>query len=278
MQAKRTLKKQAANSRKQLAQSTKQIAATKRTLKRTTKSSTNLLKEYNRLLGEDYDSLAAAKRAFKRETVSVKKAIPKQIKRTALKSIKSAVSSATKKAIEVTRSVVHPTPVSQSKQSQPHIDVSRNQKVYTLRDLRDGDKRNVLAYLDDRLNANALDKALLKPGEAWAAQVQYRYTGTDGKIHTGYAKTYQIYDSSYALFRKLAGYVENAKLTPNQKANWLLQIKIMKFGGSETEWKATKQAEKNTQDVRRKKVSKQLAKKGTKVKVKTLTKIPNKKG
>ena len=267
--------KQRTLARKQVAEGRKQIAATKRTLRKQTK---DLQSQIERLLGEEYDSLAQAKRALKRESKPVKSKLPKKLKKAALKNIKSAVSSVTRAFTEKAVTLKHAPIEKPTKQTQPHIDVTPSQKFYSLRELRDGDRRKVTEYLDDRLNANALDKALLKPGESWAAQVSYTYTGLDGKTHTGYARTWNIFAGASALFRRLAGYVENAKISPTQKANWLNQVKILKFGGSGAQWTKEKEAERAKSNDRRKKVSKKLKAKTNKVKVKRVYKIPGKKG
>ena len=286
MPSKRTLKrrtttttkavsKAASNTRtlakKQAADTKKQVAVTKRTLKRVAskvkkQANNNELQFIESLLGEDFESLSQARAALKRE-VTIKKTVKKTLKKTNIKAVKKQVLKKTENAIAsvVSKAIKAFNPKDRpAKLSQPHIDVTARQKIYSLRDLRDGDRRKVMSYLEDRLNANALDKALLKPGERWAAQVSYKYTGLDGQIHTGYAKTYETYPGAYSLFKRLAGYITNAKITETQKASWLNQVKILKFDGPIEEWTAKKSAEKAKSDTRRGKVSKKLKKKGKK--------------
>lgn len=262
------------------------ILTTKRTLKRAVsqgkkQQQNNELQYIERLLGEDFENLSQARRAMTSEVKTLrrkatkkekpivtfkqlskvlpKRLTPKAIKKSALGVIKESVKQVTKAIVTQAKEIAHP-----FKQSQPHITVSPSAKIYTMRDLKDGDRRAIGEYLQDRLNANALDKVLLQPGESWAATVSYRYTATDGKVKTGYANTHHIYANAYALFKTLSGYVEHAKISANQKAQWLNQIKIVKFGGSGNEWKAKKEKETIKQDVRRKKVSAKLRKKGKK--------------
>jgi hypothetical protein len=263
-----TATKQRTLSKKQSQVTSKQIKSTSKSLKLAAKrgrelAEQNELRYIERLLDEDFVSLSQARRALKKEVIPAKKrvtkSLPKQLPKT-LKSAKKTVLKTAENVIsKVTTAIIKP-----FKQSQPHITVSKTEKSYTLRDLKDGDRRAIIDYLGDRLNANALDKALLNLGESWAARVSYRYTATDGIVKTGYANTHNIYDSAFKLFQRLSGYVEHAKISATQKAQWLNQIKIVKFGGSGEEWKAKKQVETAKQDTRRAKVSKILKKKGGK--------------
>jgi hypothetical protein len=207
------------------------------------------------MLGEEFDSLAQARRALKRESVPVKKAVKKQLPKQYPKSIIQSVI----KPLAVPQKLITKFE-SPAELHQPKITVSPKQKVISIRELKDGDRRKITDYFDDRLNANALDKALLKPGERWAAQVEYRYTGKDGKIHTGYAKTYDTFPSAYSMFKRLSGYMKHAKVSANQKANWMNQIKVIKWGGTEAAWDAAKKKEKAASDKRRKAVGKLIRK------------------
>lgn len=249
----------------------KLISKTKKSLKDAARkgrlqAQRNELTYIENLLGEDFESLTQARNALKREVTTVKKRVtkslpkqlkkvtPKNIKKTVLKSLKKTISKATSELLKpIYQPKEHP-----YKQSQPRIDVSPKKRIYTLRELKDGDKRSVMEYMQDRLNANALDRELLKPGESWAAQVRYKYRGVDGKTHDGYANTYNIYASSYALFKRLSGYVEHSKISANKKAEWLNQIKIIRWNGTDANYKAKKNAEVSKQNERRKKVSKKL--------------------
>ena len=283
---KRTLKRRTQPSTKAATQSrvktvnryaSKLITKTKKNLKLAAKQGRlqqqrNELSYIETLLGEDFESLSQARSALKREVTTVKKSLPKtlkkytpkaltkQAKKGILKTLKKGVSEAVAGAIKF---VQPPLPPRQYKQVQPHITVGKK-KSFTLRELRDGDRRNVLSYLDDKLNANALDRELLKPGEQWAAQVTYRYRGTDGKTHVGYAMTYNTFPSAYTLFKRLAGYVAKEKISENQKAAWLNQIKVIRFSGEQGDYDRKKMAEVNKQQERKKKVSNQLKRKGKK--------------
>jgi hypothetical protein len=280
---KRTLKRRNVTSTKTATKSaSKAIKATSNKLKKATRNA-RLLQQNNELqfieslLGEDFESLSQARSALKREVKTVKKTVkkalpktlkqftPKAIKKKTLNKLKETVSNVVSNLLGKPGFKHPPIPPPEVKQSQPHITV-KGKKTFTLRELRDGDQRNVLTYLDDRLNANALDKLVLKPGEQWVAQVPYKYRGTDGKTHTGWANTYEVYPRAYTLFRRLAGYIVHAKISANQKSQWLNQIKIMRFSGSVPEYVANKKAQVSTQSERRKKVSKQLKKKGAKKK------------
>jgi hypothetical protein len=267
--AKKTLKKSAS---KTASNTRKQIENTKRTLKKAVaqgrkNQERNESQYIENLLGEDFESLSQARAALKREVTTVKKKVskslpkqlkkftPKEVKKQVLKTAKKAVTETVKQAVRI---------VSPVKLSQPHIDVSPRQKSYTLRELKDGDRRAMFAYLEDRMNANALDKALLKKGETWAAQIPYKYRGMDGKVHEGYSSTFEVYQSAYALFRRLSAYGAKREKKATKTSEWLNQIKIVKFGGTTGEWKKKKGAETKKQNERRKKVSKKLKSKGGK--------------
>jgi hypothetical protein len=186
-----------------------------------------------RVMRQEFPSLAQARKAIPK---FLKQLEPKQVKKDILKALGRGVQEVTRKILTKTE---HP-----SKLSQPHIDVKRR-KSFTLAELRDGDKRAIDKYLKDRLNSNALDKVLLKPGEFYAAKIPYSYIGKDGKRHTGYANTYNIYQGIQSLFNRLSEYASRNKVSDRSNAKWLNTIKIVKFNGSASEYKADKIAEVN---------------------------------
>lgn len=229
---------------------TQAIAKTKRNLKAAAKAGRlraqrDELQFIENLLGEDFETLSQARTALKRDVSradksrkkAVKKFLPKHLttkslKKQALKGIKEGVS-------KITQTILGGRPPSPAfdkskrpfKQSQPHIDVTKRQKIYSIRELRDGDKRAVMAYLEDRLNANALSKELLGKDEKLVAQVTYRYRGKSGRVLTGYANTYETYPSFASLFMKLSDYGTKSLKASGKRAEWLNQIKIMKWDG-----------------------------------------------
>ena len=258
MASKRTLKRRKGPLIKSVnSAASKAIKKTGRDLKKAAaagrrQAEANELAYIERILGEDFETLAQARRELKKNVTTnksaisrlenqlksqvnktIKKTLPKQLKKlnpkrakkTLLKTVQDAVTETTSRVINAFDPNNRP-----SKLSQPHIDVTVNRKIYTLEELKDGDKRAIRTYLKDRLNANELTKQLIKPGEAIVAQVSYTYTDhKTGKVKTGYANTYEVYDSFYALFLKLSEYGNKAKKSLNKTAEWLKQVKIMKW-------------------------------------------------
>jgi hypothetical protein len=244
--SKRTLKRQnkTANKAGKAA-----LSKTKKTLKNVARQARlnaeqNEIAYIEKLLGEDFENLTQARRALKDNIIPSRKKLPKHIKISTPKSVKQAKKGILKGLKEgvskATQAILKPGQkgfIPPSKLSQPHVDVKRTQKVYTIRELRDGDRRKIAAYLDDRLNANALTQQLKQPGEMFVAQVSYRHRGKNGRVVTGYANTYEVYDSLFALFQKLSEYgnkglKKGSFKSENKRAEWLNQIKIMKWDGS----------------------------------------------
>ena len=256
--SKNTVNKATSKALKQTSNKLKKAAAAGRK-----QAEVNELAYIERILGEDFESLSQARRELKKNISTdkrqitrlqnqlnkdVKKAVTKtlpkslkkatnKIKQPILTTVRESVADTTKRTLEKLGTIVRP-----SKLTQPHIDVTSRQKVYTLQELKDGDRRAIMSYLQDRLNANELTKQLLQPGERIVAQVTYTYKGKNGAVKTGYANTYETYESFYQLFQKLSAYgtkslkgtkTFNSK-SPNKVANWLNQIKIMKWNGSTT--------------------------------------------
>ena len=228
----------------------------------------NELAYIERILGEDFESLSQARRELKKNITTnksaitrlenqlnksinktLKKTLPKQLKKlnptrakkSVLKTVQDAVTETTSRVINAFDKSKRP-----YKQSQPHIDVTPSRKIYTIEELKDGDKRAIRTYLADRLNANALTRELLKPGEAIVAQVSYTYKDhKTGKVKTGYANTYEVYESFAALFLKLSEYGSKSLKSLNKTAEWLKQIKIMKWNETSSSNPAKKNARNN---------------------------------
>lgn len=198
-------------------------ASKKRTLKRP--SPAKELAQIERLLGEDFDSLAQARRALNKESKPVKQSSPKSSK----KSIPKRITPAPTQQQE--------TPVPLRK---PY-EFDNSQRAYTVRDLRRGEKQEIIKWLQD-YNATRRIQALKKPGEFWAAEIPYRVNDKRTGVKTsGIAKTYNIYSDVFALFGTLSGYATRSKNKERKSdeaiKRWLNSIKIVRFKGSDSSYK-----------------------------------------
>lgn len=210
--------------------------ASKRTLKRvpkTVSADTKELRKIERLLGEDFDTLAQARRALKRESKPVSE-----------KAFQNAKTRADEASFKV-----------------PKLPVK---KSYTVRELNGNQRRALTTLLSDKKTADEINAQLLKPGENWGATIQYDYTGRDLETHKGQARTYQLYGRLDQLFNKITGYIEHGlkqKLSQRKIDDFLKNIKIIRWGKAappkadkkkidaiqrenRLEWRALKQEEK----------------------------------
>lgn len=170
--------------------------APKRKLKRRNAAATKAAREralelqrIENLLGEDFESLAQARKALKSETSDV---VPK----------------AAREVIKL-----------------------GEKRSYTIRELKDGDRRAINAWLNDRANAEDIQKVVLKRGEVWGAESSHQYLGTDGKTHKGVARTWQSYGNLDQLFKRLSEYVTFGKFQSQQSQDsFVNSIKVIRFG------------------------------------------------
>lgn len=164
------------------------------------------LRKIERLLGEEFDTLAQARRALKRES--------KPVSERALKTAKAKA--------QVKRALAAPSKLPAK---------LPNKKNYTIRELNGSQKRALNTLIYDNQTAIQLDDKLLKPGEQWGAIVPHKYTGRDLEQHTGHARTFQLYGRLDQLFKKLTEYAQHGmKLTKAKREKFLSDIKIVKWG------------------------------------------------
>lgn len=141
------------------------------------------------LLGEDFESLAEARRALKSDTKDV---VPK----------------AAREVIKL-----------------------GNKRSYTIHELKDGDKRTITAWLNDRATAEEIQNVTLGRGEVWGAETTHEYLGTDGKTHRGIARTWQSYGNLDQLFKRLGEYITHGKFgTDKSRDSFINSIRVIRFG------------------------------------------------
>jgi hypothetical protein len=209
--------------------------ASKRTLKRAkskTLDSGKELRQIERLLGEEFDSLAEARRALKRESTPATK--PVASKRSPKKTTKNPRSSVT----------------------------------YSIRDLSVNQRRSIESVLLDKASAIEVDKKLLRNNEQWGAIIPHTYTGTDLNQHKGQARTYQLYGRLDQLFKKLNDYLQHArisKVSRTKVSKFLDEIKVVRWGSENATqrenrlaWAEEKDKEIAERNVRKKQVRKMV--------------------
>lgn len=202
------------------------------------------LRKIERLLGEDFDTLAQARRALKRES--------KPITQKAYK--------VAKKKEQVTRALAAPV-------SLPKLP---SKKSYTIKELNGEQRRKLTDLILDKNTAIQLNDKLLKPGEQWGGVIPYDYTGRDLVIHKGQARTFKLYSNLEDLFKEITRYITyglKQKATNARIREWLSDIKVVRWGSADKtlrenrqEWKAKKDAEVVAQNTRRKAVSTRIRK------------------
>ncbi len=198
------------------------IPPKKQTPKKTQpKKKTLTLADYGRLLGEDFESLAQAKRAYSRETKKTKggkRRTPEQPKR--------AQGNAPVKVLP---------------------DVNPRKRIYVVRDLPEAQQNSVLnGTLEDLREAAPMYDDLLKPGEIWG----FRF-GTNAR--GGYS--YATFDNFHALIDRLSEYktVEDYGDDPSAYDDLTGLIKVIRYkakGSTNKEdakqaWQQRKRAEIN---------------------------------
>jgi hypothetical protein len=183
-------------------------------------------RKIERLLGEDFDTIKAARAALKRESKPVTE-----------KTFKAAKAKA-----QVTRALAKPYVL-------PKLP---NKKNYTVRELNGKQRRSLESLITDNNAALQLDSHLLKPGEQWGAVIPYDYTGRDLEIHKGQARTYQLYGRLDQLFKKITRYITHGlKQKPTQRNidKFLSDVKIVKFGKPGEDLRIARQANREAKKV-----------------------------
>lgn len=208
-----------------------------------------------RMLGEEFSSLRAARAALKRESAVVtertyerNKQAEKEQKKLreasdkALRTSTQASTQATRKGTSVERGVV---------------------PVHSVRELSGRVKKGFKQALTDHAYAKKLD-ATLKPGEHVIAEVRIRYRNKQGKIVERYMKTHDSYTSYSALFLNLMRYVkrnEKNEVSDRSIARWMSATKILTTTQTGAAYKAVKDKE-IAQHAKEKFVKKDATKKG----------------
>jgi hypothetical protein len=225
--------------------------ARKNTSKKSGNNDAQELRKIERLLGEDFDTLAQARRALKRESVPAKKQSPVK---------KSAPSPARKSA-----------PPSAPKNKSINSVSTSGKNEFTLQELKPKQTRTINAFLKDDATADQISAAELAPGQLWGAEISHEYTDIKGRTQVGHAKTLKLYTNLRQLFKKLSEYLAHGKMTPAQKREFISGIKIVKYGapisGNSTlaqtrlsnaiKWQKEKIAERGERVKRKKAIAKQ---------------------
>jgi hypothetical protein len=104
-------------------------------------------------------------------------------------------------------------------------------KQYTIKELKGNQKKAVVSWLRDEANAQQLTDALLGPGEYIGMEIPNRYTGTDLKVHKGFAKSFALYSDFGKAFKRAANYIEHGTFGNGMSRNdFVNSIRIIKFG------------------------------------------------
>lgn len=233
------------------------------------------LQSIENLLGEDFESLAQAKRALARESKAATKKVVQKQRKTAdqskvqIKATNKRIKTLTKsnaqeiarirrqarsleKQLQKTREslgamLLKATTEKKQKRAAREAKSKRPLKTesnrpYTLREMSVQARQSVQSLLNDHDQSVQLDK-VLRPGQWFVAEIPYRYVGADGRVHTGYSKTYKVYDNAFSLFDTLTGYGQESRSELSQ-TRFLNNIKILEFDGTPADWKKIKDTER----------------------------------
>lgn len=198
-------------------------------------------RKIERMLGEEFVSLAQARRALRRETEVVSERTEKrqkQAQKAQQKAIKQARKVSSKKQV-----------VDLTTGKKPIVSVTTKEvsikPIVSLRDLSTRQRKGIADALKDYKYAGQLDKTL-KKGEYLAAEVQFKYRDKNGKVVFGYAKTHHTFTSFKALFTYMQRYINKNKkqgVSDLSIARWMNRTKILTTRQDDKQWDATKKKE-----------------------------------
>lgn len=198
------------------------------------------LEQIEELLGEEFETLAQAQRELQR---SAKKELPKRLHKLVddSKLRPETKPKGRRKHLPKNLPAVKPSPVvqriEQPERKQKPIPTPKRdakKKSYTIHELKTGQRKSVINFLNDEANAKQLTDNLLKPGEYIGLEIPNRYTGLDLKVHKGYARSYALYSDFGKAFKRLSNYVTFGKFgrggTNIPRDAFIESIKVIKFG------------------------------------------------
>lgn len=221
-------------------------------------------RKIERMLDEEFESLAQARRELRKQSEALSKRAEKQLVATkkrvssttkqieeiesllgeefeslaqatlALRNETEIASKRTKKTIkDITKAVKD---IAKAGKGKGKVKVKKQVKaepgpkpIHTIKELTTRERKTVNAALDNMSIAKQLDKTI-KPNQYIAAEVQYKYRNKDGKVVTGYARTHNAFKSFAALFKKLKEYAKRDKklgVSEQKISRWLNKVKII---------------------------------------------------